>query len=485
MKWENHWAIWDPFSAGPIADSAPGRRERWRNAYFPGRSTTLGPEEHAVHNTSQPFLDHSVYFQNTIQVVEPTARHLLGPDFPEAPVAVAQIENLLSVIDKKSLGINMLAAVVIAAILPGLPGVYAAFATARELGRRCDRLHDRRVPGRAGCRGGGARRHRLGLVRDRPERPEPVELARRLGLHPRRADLAEPAPLDGHPAVARVGPMPIEPRHWLVLSSIPRAVYVVGAFVCVWFAIYAWTRPAGSFFVSAVLLLIVAIFVFVEPLYAPVPVVVPARTKDAERARRRWPDPAPMKLRDAVATEEFRKDLAARRTLLRPEGWRAEIWAGGSTTGPSRPRRCHPSRASAQRRPEHAHGVTAGDELDHGLGEPERHECRELHQHERPQPPDRERQHQLRRCESAPHECGDGDHGERHEPQRVPERGDGCPGHHDAAEHCLPDEHDCRRHRRIAARRLRRPTPTSPPALEQWHALLAKRRAEHPVVDPR
>ncbi len=35
-----------------------------------------------MHNTSQPFLDHGMYFANTVQVVEPTARHLLGPDFP-------------------------------------------------------------------------------------------------------------------------------------------------------------------------------------------------------------------------------------------------------------------------------------------------------------------------------------------------------------------------------------------------------------------
>ena len=98
------------------------------DAYFPEVATNAyGPEEHAVHNTSQPFLDHSMYFENTVQVVEPTARQLLGPDFLPASPTVQYIENRLAVIDKMSLGINMLAAVAIAAILPGLPGVHWFF----------------------------------------------------------------------------------------------------------------------------------------------------------------------------------------------------------------------------------------------------------------------------------------------------------------------------------------------------------------------
>ena len=96
--------------------SRPAPRTLARPRTSPRSHRRCGPEEHAVHNTSQPFLDHSMYFQNTIQVVEPTARHLLGPDFPTPPAAVAYIENLPRVIDKKSLGINMLAAVVIAAL---------------------------------------------------------------------------------------------------------------------------------------------------------------------------------------------------------------------------------------------------------------------------------------------------------------------------------------------------------------------------------
>ena len=109
--WENHWAIWDPFSAGPIADTVQGRAEALARRVLPVAETAaLGPEEHAVHNTSQPFLDHGMYFANTVQVVEPTARHLLGSDFPTAPAPVEYIRNRLVVIDKKSLGLSIIAA---------------------------------------------------------------------------------------------------------------------------------------------------------------------------------------------------------------------------------------------------------------------------------------------------------------------------------------------------------------------------------------
>ncbi|MFB6612158.1 hypothetical protein ACFCVO_17680 [Agromyces sp. NPDC056379] len=330
VKWANYWAIWDPFSAGPIADTAPGRRERWRNAYFPGRSTAQGPEEHAVHNTSQPFLDHSVYFQNTIQVVEPTARHLLGPDFPPAPVPVAQVENLLSVIDKKSLGINMLAAVVIAAILPGLPGVYAAFATLASWVAGAIGFMIGVFPGGQDvAEAVPATIAAASFVTD-PDGLNPwtwliasgFTLAVLIWLNQRLSTVTRRS--------REWDRCPIEPRHWLVLSSIPRAAYVAGAVVCTWFAIFAWIRPPLEVLVgSAVGLLIVAVFVFVEPLYAPVPVIVPARTDDdAANTLALAGIPAPMKLRDAVATDGFQQDLAARRRLLSPQGWRAEVWAG-------------------------------------------------------------------------------------------------------------------------------------------------------------
>jgi hypothetical protein len=82
VAWANHWGIWDPFSSGPIADTNLGARARWRNAYFPVPDDSEGPEEHAVHNTSQPFTDHSVYYKNIVQVVDRTARTVLGSRFP-------------------------------------------------------------------------------------------------------------------------------------------------------------------------------------------------------------------------------------------------------------------------------------------------------------------------------------------------------------------------------------------------------------------
>ncbi|SIN90269.1 hypothetical protein [Agromyces cerinus] len=329
VQWTNHWAIWDPFSAGPIADSAPGRRERWRNAYFPGGSNSTGPEEHAVHNTSQPFLDHSVYFQNTIQVVEPTARQLLGPGFPAAPAAVLAVENQLSVIDKKSLGINMLAAVVIAAILPGLPGVYAAFATfASWVAGAIGFMIGVFPGGRDVAEAVPAAIESASFVTD-PDGLNPwswliasgLVLAVLIWLNQRLSTVTRRS--------REWDRCPIEPRDWLVLSSIPRAFYVGGAVVCAWFAIYAWAHPALEWLiVSAVILLIVAIFVFVEPLYSPVPIIVAARTDVADVDARAFAAiPARMKLRDAVRTDAFTKDLAARRKLLRPQGWRAERWA--------------------------------------------------------------------------------------------------------------------------------------------------------------
>ena len=82
-----------------------------------------------MHNTSQPLLDHGVYYANTVQVVEPTARHLLGPDFPTARPPSTTSSNRLAVIDKKSLGLNIIAAARSSPrCCPGCPGVSAFFA---------------------------------------------------------------------------------------------------------------------------------------------------------------------------------------------------------------------------------------------------------------------------------------------------------------------------------------------------------------------
>ena len=124
LVWQNYWATWDPFSAGPIADKPEELQRRWRASYFPElASIPDGPEERAVHNTSQPFLDHSLYFDNVTEVIEPVALNLLGDEYPRPPAAVAYVETRLSVIAKKSLAANFVAAVVIAAIAPGLPPV--------------------------------------------------------------------------------------------------------------------------------------------------------------------------------------------------------------------------------------------------------------------------------------------------------------------------------------------------------------------------
>lgn len=329
VKWANHWAIWDPFSAGPIADTKRGRRERWRNAYVRGESTAMGPEEHAVHNTSQPFLDHSVYFENTIQVVEPTARLLLGPNFPPAPKAVADVENRLSVIDKKSLGVNMLAAVVIAAILPGLPRVYDAFTTVASWVAGAVGFMIGMFPGGQDvAESVPAAIASASIVTD-PANKYPwgwliasaLTLAVLIWLNQRLSTITRRS--------REWDRCPVEPHAWLVLGSIPRAFYVGGAVVSVWLGIFTWIAPPLEWLiVSGVLLAIVGVFVFLEPLYSPVPVIVPARTDDAAgNAAAIAATPVPMRLRDAVRTDEFTNDLAARRKLLRPQGWRARLWA--------------------------------------------------------------------------------------------------------------------------------------------------------------
>ena len=71
---------------------------------------------------------------------------------------------------------------------------------------------------------------------------------------------------------------PLDVRTWLVLTAIPRAIYVLGAAVVVWFAILDWWEPQPDtawLVVAAVLVAIVAAFVIVEPRFSPAPRVVP------------------------------------------------------------------------------------------------------------------------------------------------------------------------------------------------------------------
>jgi hypothetical protein len=325
VAWENHWAIWDPFSAGPIADTSKAARKRWRAAYFPSPETAaLGPEEHAVHNTSQPLLDHGMYFANTVQVVEPTARHLLGSDFPTATAPVEYIRNRLVVIDKKSLGLSTIAALAIAAILPGLPAASAFFAwlvngvaaaigsviaffTGAEASSAVDAVSFLVDDGRLSTIGWIVASALLAALL--------IWLNQLMQKQTERSIVWDRCPLDV--------------RDWLVLTAIPRALYVIAAAVVVWFAISAWNDPplAPAWLVFwAFVLAVVAVFVILEPRFAPAPVVVPAReTLDDDQAV--LAPAQPMRLGMAMTSEEYRNELAARRATLQPEGRWATWWA--------------------------------------------------------------------------------------------------------------------------------------------------------------
>ena len=278
MAWENHWATWDPFSAGPIADRGRDARARWRTAYFPeGAVPPEGPEEHAVHNTSQPFLDHSLYYDNVPQVIEPTALHLLGDDYPRPPATVAALEDRLSVIGKKSSTVNAFAALVIAAILPGLPAVSASLA---NLVRSITTFISGIIGAVTGFFTGTA--------------PEPDTADVSWLLAPDGESLSTAgwvlASILLFALLVWVGQRiqrwiyrsrvwercPYDAKVWLTLTTIPRAAYVIGAATAIWFAILVWwTDDVRTLLITAAILLVVSAFVVVEPRFSPAPVVVP------------------------------------------------------------------------------------------------------------------------------------------------------------------------------------------------------------------
>ena len=328
VEWDNHWAIWDPFAAGPIADTREAARTRWRAAYFPSPDTVAdGPEEHAVHNTSQPFLDHGMYHANTTQVVEPTARHLLGHEFPPVPDPVAYLRNRLVVIDKKSLGLSTIAAVVIAAILPGLPAASVAFAwfvtfVAGAVGRAVAFVTSGDVE--AGAAAGVAavaflvddgHLSAIGWV---------VASALLLALLIWLNQL-----MQGQTERSIVWDRcPLDVRTWLVLTAIPRAIYVLAAAAVVWFAIFSWNVPrldTAALVWAGVGLLVVAVFVILEPRFSPAPVVVPAHP--APGGTGVLPPAEPLRLGTAMKSREYLDELAARRAALQPEGPWATWWA--------------------------------------------------------------------------------------------------------------------------------------------------------------
>lgn len=329
VAWSNHWAIWDPFSAGPIADTKSAARKRWQAAYFPSSETVaLGPEEHAVHNTSQPWLDHGVYYANTVQVVEPTVRHLLGTDFPPVPQPVEYIRNRLVVIDKKSLGLSTIAALAIAVILPGLSGASAFFAWLVTAVANAVSWVISLVPG---LDGSGARASVAFLIDETSTPPRLstigwvvasalvaallIWLNQVMQKQTERSIVWDRCPLDV--------------RAWLILTAIPRGLYVIGAAVVVWFAILDWWEPqpdTGWLAIAAIVLAIVAAFVIAEPRFSPAPVVVPEQETPSARPAV-LPPPEPMRLGIAIASEEYRRELAERRANLAPEGAWATWWA--------------------------------------------------------------------------------------------------------------------------------------------------------------
>jgi hypothetical protein len=337
LAWENHWATWDPFSAGPIADRSADARARWRAAYFPeGLTPPAGPEEHAVHNTSQPFLDHSLYYDNVPQVIEPTALHLLGDEYPHAPAAVAQLEDRLAVIGKKSLTLNMFAALVVAAIIPGLPAVSEALA---DIVRGVTAVIASIAGALVGFFGGTAASTSDGsswlLAPDGARLSTGgwilasvllfallVWVSQRVQRSIYRSRVWERCPYDA--------------KAWLTLTTIPRAVYVVGAAVAAWFAIREWaTDDPQSLLWIAVVLLVVSGFLVVEPRFAPAPVVVPApdfNQATAGDAAVMTPPPAPALTRPTIGNlikdDQYmaERDERSRRKLNPGTAW-SRFWA--------------------------------------------------------------------------------------------------------------------------------------------------------------
>lgn len=286
LAWQNYWATWDPFSAGPIVDETKQLQRRWRASYFPEiASIPDGPEEHAVHNTNQPFLDHSLYFDNVTEVIEPTALNLLGDDYPRPPAAVAYVEKRLSVIAKKSLAANFLAAVVIAAIVPGLPPVSEAFAW---------------VLGKVSAFFSGV----FDLFNGSSPSPD---FEQNVGWLRREGMGGEPDSLSIWGWIVAAGLIfatlvwanqwlhrlimrsrvwqrcPLDARRWLAYTMIPRSVYALGAAAAVFFGIKLWPDWSGLTeadkawaltWIAVALVLLTAVAVF-QPRFAPAPIVVP------------------------------------------------------------------------------------------------------------------------------------------------------------------------------------------------------------------
>jgi hypothetical protein len=334
LAWENHWATWDPFSAGPIADRRRDARARWRTAYFPEAGVPPeGPEEHAVHNTNLPFLDHSLYYDNVPQVIEPTALHLLGDDYPRPPAVVASLEDRLSVIGKKSSTVNVFAALVIAAILPGLPAVSAWLA---GLVTWFTSFITGSIAWVVGFFTGAA--------------PEPDATGGAWLVTPDGASLSTVgwvlASILLFALLVWTGQRiqrwiyrsrvwercPYDAKIWLTLTTIPRAAFVVGAAAAIWLAILVWlTADVRTLIIAGVILLVISAFVVVEPRFAPAPVVVPGPDFDQSDATAQAPQRAPLirptigyLIKDTDYKDE--RDARARLTRHPTTSW-SRYWA--------------------------------------------------------------------------------------------------------------------------------------------------------------
>jgi hypothetical protein len=122
---------------------------------------------------------------------------------------------------------------------------------------------------------------------------------------------------------------PLDVRTWLVLTAVPRAIYVAIAALVVWFAIRDWVEPpleAGWLAFWAVVLIIVAAFVIAEPRFAPAPAIVPER-RSLEEAPAIVAPAERMSLGAAISSQEYLQELADRRAALMPEGRWATWWA--------------------------------------------------------------------------------------------------------------------------------------------------------------
>ena len=376
VVWENRWALWDPFSAGPIADDVRSMRERWREAYFPRpqpgsrkfppaaapaaanltetaarkeaalNPTTeatnvapvvtadagdaasdpqrvitetkpgeppLGPAEYAVHNTSQPFLDHSEYYANTLQVVEPVARSLLPPKFHAPRPEVAYIANRLIVIDKQSLGLNMIFAIVIAGCTPGLDEVSRTLAS--WFGTIRDAVASVLVvilPGPSGNDGSSAGTWGSFLIDEAAEPPElsawgwavasGLLLALLIWLNQLLADRTTRCLVWNR--------CPPKPWRWLIVSSLPRLAY---AAVAAW--VVCLSFPEDRWLLLRVFVVIAAVLLFIGPFVAPVPLAVPARVPPhlaVAGAGEGREIPLPYTLRGAVRGVVYRSEFRRR-----------------------------------------------------------------------------------------------------------------------------------------------------------------------------